>query len=213
MARDQRKRQQVLQRNAAKRKQKQHSPAHSSAGAPRASLPSAGSWPIHECLVSRDWEKEGEIVQIIVARRSPLDQIAAALFLVDPACLGVKDAFVRLLSPVEYEQELRPGATARQRMTSIDLNLAAKILRDCIAYAHGLGFSPHPDYAQAAQMLDGADPDAAKQRVPVGGKDGKPYFIAGPHDNVARILAQLDKAVGPGNFQYTVPIGPGALPF
>lgn len=47
----------------------------------------------------------------------------------------------------------------------------------------------------------------------VGGKDGKPYFIAGTHDSVPRILAQLEQAVGPGNFNYTVPIGPGALPF
>lgn len=213
MAKDQRKRQQVLQRNAAKRKQKQHGRSAGSALEARPSLRLASSWPLYECMVSRDWEKEGEIVQVLVARRSPQGEIGVALFLVDLGCLGIKNALADIMAPGDYVQRLRAEITTRQRMTDVDLNLAAKIVREGIAYADSLGFSPHRDYYQAAQLLEGADPDAAKKRVPVGGNDGKPYFIAGPYDNVPRIMAQLEKAVGPGNFKYTVPLGPGPAPF
>lgn len=213
MAKDERKRQQMLQRHAAKRKQKQQ---HRTASAPLVARPSlrlASSWPFYECLVSRDWEKEGEIVQVLVARRSPQGEIGVAVFLVDLGCLGVKNALADIMSPGEYQQGLRAEFSARQRMRDVDVNLAAKIVRESITYAHRFGFSPHPDYYLAAPMLEGADPDAVKERVPVGGKDGKPYFIAGPYDNVPRILAQLERAVGPGNFNYTVPLGPGPAPF
>ncbi len=38
------------------------------------------------------------------------------------------------------------------------------------------------------------------------GKNGKPFFVAGPHDNVARILKQLEKTAGPGNYDYFAPL-------
>lgn len=51
-----------------------------------------------------------------------------------------------------------------------------------------------------------ATPDASKVRVPLG-LDGKPYFVSGPFDNVPKILAQLERAVGPGNFDFIAGIG------
>jgi len=36
------------------------------------------------------------------------------------------------------------------------------------------------------------------------GKNGKPFFVAGPHDNAARILKQLEKTAGQGNYDYLV---------
>ena len=90
-------------------------------------------------------------------------------------------------------------------MVKADLNLAARILREGIEYARGLGFKPNPDYYEAASLLEGADPDAVSTRIPLG-KDGKPFFVAGPFDNVPRIIARLEKAVGPGNYNYIVPV-------
>ena len=40
----------------------------------------------------------------------------------------------------------------------------------------------------------------------LGGSDGKPFFQAGPYDDVDRILAKLMKAVGPDGFTYLLPI-------
>ena len=39
------------------------------------------------------------------------------------------------------------------------------------------------------------------------GKDGMPFFLAGPYDNPQAIIAKLNKTAGPGNYHYIVPVG------
>ncbi|RLD82202.1 MAG: hypothetical protein DRJ07_08450, partial [Bacteroidetes bacterium] len=34
------------------------------------------------------------------------------------------------------------------------------------------------------------------------GKDGKPLFIQGPHDNAVKIINKLNETVGEGNYHY-----------
>lgn len=209
MARNEKRRQQALERKAAKRKQKQKSARQPIVpGSPRGMLRRAADWPVYEVMISRDWQRHGadELVQILVARRSPGGEIAAGSFLVDLGCLGVKNALGKVLDTIGEYEELRIGLASRQPMVETDLNVAAKVVREAIEYARQLGFSPHRDYYDVAPLLEGADPDAAPVEVPLG-KDGKPFFVAGPYDNVPRIMAQLTKAVGPpDNFHYLVPV-------
>jgi hypothetical protein len=174
---------------------------------PRAVLRLAAKWPLHECLISRNWSDEGELIQIVVARRSPDGQIATAVFLVDLGCLGVKSAFVRLEpSREQYERNVLQGMRETQSLVSCDLDLAAKVIREGIAYARRFGLKPDRDYYEAASMLEGVDPDACDVHVPLG-RDGKPFFVAGPYDSAQRIVAQLTRTAGPGNFDYFVPLG------
>jgi hypothetical protein len=91
-------------------------------------------------------------------------------------------------------------------MMDADLNLVAKIIRESIAYARRLGFNPDPDYRDAMVLLGDVDPDACDVSIPLGSKDGKPLFIAGPYDDVDRITVKLEKAVGPDGFYYLVPL-------
>jgi hypothetical protein len=93
----------------------------------------------------------------------------------------------------------------RQPMVGAELDLIARIVREAIAYARSLGFSPHRDYHDAAPLLEGANPDACNLHVPLG-KDGMPFFVAGPYDNVGRIMAQLERKVGAGNFHFLTPL-------
>jgi len=207
MGGDPRKREKARQRKAAKRKQKRA--GRQAQYHPHPLLVSAGRWPLHEVLLTRDWQKEGEIVQILVARRSTLGQIATGAFLVDLGCLGVKSAFASLFnSQAEYEQKLRSRIMLHQPMIKADLNLVAKIIREAIAYARELGFSPDPDYRDAMLVLGQADPDACPVEIPLGGVDGKPFYVAGPYDNVNRIMDKLMKQFGPDGFHYLVPISP-----
>jgi hypothetical protein len=174
---------------------------------PRTLLRASGSWSLHECLLTKEWQKEGAIIQILVARRSPSGQIATGTFLVDLGCLGVKSAFASLFDTRrEYEQKLRAGMTARQKMIKADLNLVAKIIREGIAYAQELGFKPDPDYRDAMLVLGDADPDACDVAIPLGGPEGKPLFIAGPYDNVDRIMAKLTRKLGPDGFHFLFPV-------
>jgi hypothetical protein len=43
--------------------------------------------------------------------------------------------------------------------------------------------------------------------VPLG-KDGKPYFVAGPYDDARKIMAKLEKAVGRDGFHFIMPLDP-----
>ncbi|HID87082.1 MAG TPA: hypothetical protein EYP55_06835 [Anaerolineae bacterium] len=204
--RSKRQRQKARQRKASKRKKKR-AVARFWPLSPRALLRASGSWPLHECLLTKEWQKEGVITQILVARRSPTGQIATGTFLVDLGCLGVKSAFASLFDTRrEYERKLRARITSQQDMIQADINLVAKIIREAIAYAQELGFQPDPDYRDAMLVLGDADPDACDVPIPLGGKDGKPFFIAGPYDNVDRIMAKLMRKLGPDGFHYLIPI-------
>ncbi len=200
-------RQQARQRKAARRKggKARRLALMSRPQSARALLRASASWPLHECLLAKEWQKEGAIMQILVARRSAAGQIAAGAFLVDPCCLGVKNAFARLFDlRRDYERELRDGMVEAQEMIEADLNHVAKIIRDTIAYAKGLGFKPNADYRYAMQVLGGADPDACDVPIQLGGADGRPIFFSGPHDNVDRIMAKLTRKLGPDGFEYFI---------
>lgn len=103
---------------------------------------------------------------------------------------------------------LRRRVLAHQPMKPADLNLVAKIIEEGLAYARELGFGPDPDFRRARVLLSGADPAACSAPVPLGGRDGKPFFVAGPYDNVSQVMAQRTRAVGPNGFHYQVPLAP-----
>jgi hypothetical protein len=170
----------------------------------------AARWPVHEVLISRGWEDVHALATVLVARRSPNSgKVAAASFLVDLACLGVKGAQVRLHKSVaEYQSGLRAHIVSRQVMEPISFDLAAKIVLTGILYADDLGFKPDPVFAQAAPLLEGADLNADPTPVHTGGPEGKPLFVNGPYDNVDKVIAQLTRAVGAGNFNVLIGSGP-----
>jgi hypothetical protein len=208
MAQDPKKRQKALQRKAAKRKQKHGNLKQSLPFSARALLRQAGEWPLREVLLSKEWNREAALVQVLIARQSTLGQIAVGVFLVDLGCLGVKNAYASLFNSSAEYQSLRQHFQSREPIISADLNLAAKIIQEGITYARQFGFEPHPDAREAFWVLGQANPAACRETIPLGGPEGKPFFVAGPYDNVDKVIAKLTKAVGPGGFHYLVPLTP-----
>ncbi len=206
MARDSKKRQKALQRKAAKRKQRKAKIRQINPFSGRRLIRQAGSWPLHEILLTEDWDAEGNIVQAVVSRRSEQRQIVAGVFLIDLGCLGVKNAYARPMISAEYK-EIIANIKQNQAMMSADLNLVAKIIREGITYARQWGFEPHRDYFQAKPVLGDANPDACHIDIPLGGSEGKPFFISGPYDNVEKILAKLHKNAGPDGYHYLAHMG------
>jgi hypothetical protein len=198
-------RQKKLQRKAAKRKTKRQGSVSPPKGR-RAQIRAASGWPLHECLLTKDWQDTGQLTQILVARRSPARQIAVGAFMVDLGCLGVKAAFGRLFDTEAEYEELRNEIRSRQNMVKADVDLVAKIIREAIAYAKALGFQPDPGYRDAMLVVGDADADACEVSVPLG-KDGKPFFIAGPDDRVHLIITKLARKLGPDGFTYIAPVG------
>ncbi len=167
----------------------------------RAQLQEAGQWPLEDCLLTQGWQQPGEIIQILIARRSPWGQIAAGVFLVDLGCLGVKNAFASMFDSRSGYRKLRNHIRRDQTLVTADPDLVAKIVREGLVYARRLGFEPNPDYREAMLVLGDANADACDLPIPLG-KDGKPFFISGPYDNIPLIMSKLEKAVGSGGFYY-----------
>jgi hypothetical protein len=64
------------------------------------------------------------------------------------------------------------------------------------------------DWREEGQIIQiGVVRRAPQGEMAVGGKDGKPFFFAGPYDDVERIRRTLDRKVGPGNYYHLVPLG------
>ena len=65
-----------------------------------------------------------------------------------------------------------------------------------VAFAAGLGFEPHPDFAAArAHLGDLSEPCAITF-----GRRGRPLYVAGPHDDPVAVMQTLQNAVGSDGF-------------
>jgi hypothetical protein len=166
-------------------------------------------WPIHEVLIPEDWQTPCTLLQVLVSRRSPQGDLVAGLFLVDLGCLGLKNGFLTLVTEHEYGQIVSKYRT-NQNMVACSPDLAAKILLVALEYADSLGFQPHPDVEEALPILQGADSSAGDEQVPIGDGSGKPFYCAGPLDNVKRVLLTLDRTCGEGNYELLIggPVDP-----
>ncbi len=204
-------RQQKLERKAAKRKAKQKAVrAAGTYSGHKAYLRQAATWPVLECWANQDWRDPTKLNQVILARRNPLTgEVAMASFLVDRACLGIKNALAaRFVTAQEFRTQYLANAGRNQALSQVDVNLAAAIVKAGLEYAASLKFRPHRDYTEAAILLGDADPSAITETIAVGGPEGKPFFIAGPYDNPDKIMAHLRRLLGPDEFHFTAPIDP-----
>jgi hypothetical protein len=169
----------------------------------------ARDFPLVECWINADWQKDTlGLVEIIVARQQPDGNICFGVYLVDKLCLGVKNTFARAnFSPARYQHEVQAifGDRGPQACSP---GLAYQMIYESIEYAAQFGFSPHKDFELTQQMLAPRGDFNAVYKLEFGQK-GKPLFIAGPSDNATEILKQLEKTAGPGNYNYIVMPPPG----
>jgi hypothetical protein len=209
MSSDARKRQKKQERKAAKRKEKKHELVRQKSLGLADRLSAAARYPVLHCLVTDSIEPQG-LGQVMLSREFPNGQVAVATFLVDRYCLGVKDVHAEILGRSAYESKYVRRLRSDMPSHAVSPADVCKLVTQAVAYAHGLGLSPHPDYPKAALLLAGIDPAASSAEFEFG-KDGKPFFIAGPHDTperCRRILAILDNTCGPGGYHFLQPVGP-----
>jgi hypothetical protein len=168
-----------LAKQKAKRNEKRRQLARACSNNPAIRLSTAESWPIVASLVPKTIWDMG-LGQMVLARRAPGGKIACAVFLVDVFCLGVKDAFWRMLSVAEYEETIdeigRFGS-----LQPVAPEYFAKLLTGAVEYAKSAGFFPHPDYRGARLLLAGIDPSQCDEEFEFG-HEGKPFYVEGPND-------------------------------
>ncbi len=162
------------------------------------------AWPVAECWISEGWDSETRgLVQVLVARSSR-GRWATAAFLVDLDCLGVKDVLVARSQTAREHRNLRRGVFRVAPGHPCEAGLAAKVVFAGVAYAESLGIPPHPGYREAARLLAGLSPESCHLPVPLG-RDGLPFFVAGPNDDAEAIVAHLSTHLGTDGFHFLAP--------
>lgn len=158
---------------------------------------------VSHCMITEALFEQG-LGYVILGREKPSTTVALAFFLVDVNCLGVKNAFYAEMSHREFMGRVEGLMMSDFPLVDIDPPCARQVLAGAIAYARELGFSPHRDYAEAVALFGDIDACTCSTAYEFG-KDGKPFYFAGPNETpskVRRILRSLTDKVGEGNFSY-----------
>jgi hypothetical protein len=137
------------------------------------------------------------LVTVVLTRRLPSGQLLPLMALVDRTCLGLKNG---IISPPIADWQL-PALLQRiggpyGGMEPCEPLVAQSVIFHAVDYARSLGFSPHPDLPLS---LLGPRPEQLVD-TPLC-RPEQPIYVSGPDDNVPRILATLDRAVGRGNYR------------
>jgi len=206
MATDPRKRQKKLERRNAKRQDKKHKIARAQPAGLADRITAAAKFPPLDAWVADVFYTEG-IGQILFSRELPDHTVAVSVFLVDRYCLGVKDAFAQVLTRSAYDSEFVHNMRKQFPASNVSPSCARKVVEAAVAYAGNLGLAPHPDYHKAKLLFGAVDAGECTEEFEFG-KDGKPFFVAGPNDSLQRsrqIIGVLTRKCGPDGFNFAVP--------
>jgi hypothetical protein len=163
----------------------------------------------HEALWPKDLFEKG-IGWMIVARfKSAGERVQASVFLVDVWCLGVKWAAYESCDRQDYLQRIRGHYESDFPMAALEPCCARKLIERATQYAQALGFAPHPDYKKAARVFGGLNVAQCAEHFTFG-REGKPFYCRGPRETeeqARRVIWQLEKRCGTGNYHYLVGLG------
>jgi hypothetical protein len=145
--------------------------------------------PIHECLMPEELFDKNGIGTVVISRKMTGANFAISVILLDVYCLGVKNAYFRVVSSTEYRETLN-HIRMNEALKSVEPACARKLVESCIAYARKIGFKPHPDYGPAQYIFGDIEADSCAESYTFR-KDGKPFYIAGPHDDAIKVRSIL----------------------
>lgn len=202
MGRNDARRQKALAKKKAKRtaKHKQNLRVSAADSLERQYIREGLKQPLAECLATHSDFDTG-MTAIMVIKPVEYDIQLLGAFTVDSYCLGVKDCFLSVGHPEQIAEQ-------RETMVPIPPEDAKKLILGAVDYAERLGFPPPKEFRQAMRIFDGVDENASEKTYEYG-RDGKPFFISGPHDSPAKcrlILAQLEKSCGEGNHHFMMSV-------
>lgn len=165
----------------------------------------ARNLPIFKCLVNEGWEEDG-LAQLTISRRHINGNITYCSYLVDLKCLGVKDTFYDFNIPEVHFELVLERMEQGYALVGIEYALAHNIIHAGWEFGEEIGFKAHKDFLSITRYMLEEDSDAIPLiKIECGDIDGKPLYVQGPLEDAAavnRILAQLEKNVGHGNYRF-----------
>lgn len=168
----------------------------------------AAEHQIARCLVPANLFESG-IGHVIVSHSLPSGLLGCGFFLIDPFCLGVKDAFYAELGSDQLQARMTAQAEF-QTFVEADPAWARKLIRDAAAYAADLGLLAAKDYRVVETIFGDIDAGACTETFTFG-LDGKPFYVTGPLDTPARIRTvcrTLQDRLGAGGWDYLMTVPP-----
>ena len=165
----------------------------------------AAIFPIYESLVPEELFTKNGIGTIIVSREMAYGDLAIGVILLDVYCLGVKNAYFKVVSSQDYK-EMLSQISMGENLKAVEPACVRKLVEDCILFAKGIGFEPHPDYRLAHYIFGDIDASECEEEYEFG-KEGKPFYVSGPHDSsqkIHKIVETLKQTCGEGNFDYLI---------
>ena len=170
---------------------------------PQYYLQNARTYPIFGCWMEKGWQEQG-LARVVVARQQPDNRIIFAVFIVDHYCLGVKDADVKTdISHTRFRKLMLKifAEPDGEEPDTCSLEFAHELIFGAVEYARQYGFEPHPDFERATRVLDPPDAHPFTHKLEFG-KDGKPFYISGPFDDIDHIMSTLQRTAGEGNYHF-----------
>lgn len=216
MAKSERQRQKQAMKKRQKDKQRKKSAASAASHSqsfselsPRRKILQARRFPIYECLINPDWKEKGT-ANVVVSRQQPDGRMTFAVYLLDTFCLGVKNSLCNAdFTIAEYEEKLINRFAKEAGVEKCSPEIAHQIIYGVIDFAAKYGFHPDKDFELAQYVLEPRDSIDPATELEFG-QDGKPLYIAGPYDNVDKVMAQLAVTAGEGNYHYIATLSSGA---
>lgn len=177
---------------------------------PEQNIRHAREYPIFECFINKDWREKGHAV-ILLSRRQNDDDVLFGVYLVDLYCLGLKNTYCNAnFTTLAYEWQVRERVFGDQEMEECSPKLAHAIIYGGMDYAADLGFAPQRDFDMSRYVLEARESLTDLPAVEFG-HEGKPLYIAGPDDDVERIMNQLKRRLGEENFTFIIPVDPDEI--
>jgi hypothetical protein len=91
------------------------------------------------------------------------------------------------------------------RQRNISPERFSKLVHCAVDYAQSLGLPPHPDFHTTRHLMDGIDPSLCNDEFEFG-KNGKPFYVAGPYDSPAKARMVAERVNAAGG-HYLIPVG------
>jgi len=199
----------ALERQKRKRAElkKKHAAAQN-ALKPSALLRRASDFPIHRAYLGSAWRESDEympgLVSAVITRRAP-GGLLVGTALIDRTCLGVKDAYGTMMNEIEFGQYLRQ-MQEHDTMEQVEPSTCLSVVHHAIDFARKLGFEPHRDFSPGM-----FEPRPEQLEDTPLSKPSRPFYAAGPSDNVGLVLATLRAAVG-DEFRFLIPSEDAEVP-
>jgi hypothetical protein len=183
------------ERKKQKRAAKARTAKKAAAGGQREALIKAARWPVSDAYVTAGWRERGN-AGLVLLREHPEDgRVMGAIFFVDLWCMGVKSAHAQ---PVDDVETMLAQLGGRETFEACAPELVAAIVEAGRAFAAELGLPQDPGLPAVQELLRGLDP--AEVEPVVAGRDGQPFYLPGPDDDVEQVLSQLEQRLGPERY-------------